>query len=322
VNEVRVHYDQHGEGTPVLALHGAGVDHRELMASLEPAFEPLTGYRRIYLDLPGMGRTPAPPSVDSADAVLDVLLSFVDALVGDEPFLVVGHSAGGYYAQAIADRRPAQVLGLALICPLLAGIHDVPEHSVRRRSGEIGDDEFRDYFTVQTPEMLARYDRYVRPGAELADQEALARIGERSLRKWGSLVALTSAYSKKPSELMLTSLVRANFCESIAVRQNLPQHRLDMFLIGLLSSVDAALNTPMAQILEQTCVSDAVRTVLLNDPAAPRDLTRMYALALACERGAWGTVVKASAGLRLTQGDIATVYWQSVHLRPDLTRLP
>jgi EAL and modified HD-GYP domain-containing signal transduction protein len=162
---------------------------------------------------------------------------------------------------------------------------------------------------------LFRYLNSVTPGARhnLASvQDALARLGERSLRKWGSLVTLTSAYSKKPSELMLTSLVRANFCESIAVRQNLPQHRLDMFLIGLLSSVDAALNTPMAQILEQTCVSDAVRTVLLNDPAAPRDLTRMYALALACERGAWGTVVKASAGLRLTQGDIATVYYDAL----------
>jgi hypothetical protein len=52
--------------------------------------------------------------------------------------------------------------------------------------------------------------------------------------------------------------------------------------------------------------------VLLNDPAAPKDLTRMYALALACERGAWGTVVKASAGLRLTQGDIATVYYDAL----------
>ena len=145
-----------------------------------------------------------------------------------------------------------------------------------------------------------------------AIQQALVLLGERPLRKWGSLVAVTSMYSKKPSELMVTSLVRANFCEAIAARQNLPQHQLDMFLIGLLSSIDAVLNMPMAEILEQTCVSDNVRTVLLNDPAAPKELSRMYALALACERGAWGTVVKTSAGLRLTQSDIATVYYDAM----------
>jgi EAL and modified HD-GYP domain-containing signal transduction protein len=162
---------------------------------------------------------------------------------------------------------------------------------------------------------LFRYLNSANPGARRtvsSVQQALGLVGEGPLRKWGALVLQTSMYSKKPSELLVTSLVRANFCETIAIRQNLPQHQLDMFLIGLLSSVDAVLNTPMAQILEQTCVSDAVRQVLLNDPAAPKELARMYALAFACERGAWGTVVKASAGLRLTQGDIATVYYNAL----------
>jgi pimeloyl-ACP methyl ester carboxylesterase len=100
-------------------------------------------------------------------------------MVGNQPFLVAGHSAGGYYAQAIAGRRPQQVAGLALLCPLLAGLHDVPEHEVVHRSGDIGDAEFRGYFTVQTPQTLDRYERYVAPAAALADQSALARIGER-----------------------------------------------------------------------------------------------------------------------------------------------
>lgn len=174
-----VHYAEQGEGVPVLALHGAGVDHCEVMACLDPVFDAFRGYRRIYPDLPGMGRTPAPETIRSADDVLDVLLAFIDRVVGDRPLLLAGHSAGGYYAQAITGRRPEQVVGLALLCPLLAGIRDVPEHEVRYGSGDIGDAEFRDYFTVQTPETLDRYERYVEPGAGLADQAALARIGER-----------------------------------------------------------------------------------------------------------------------------------------------
>ena len=38
----------------------------------------------------------------------------------------------------------------------------------------------------------------------------------------------------------------------------------------------------------------------------------MYQLALACERGAWGSVVQASMGLRLTQSDIATIYYDAL----------
>lgn len=177
--DVPIHFVERGAGLPVLALHGAGVDHREVMACLDPVFDELAGYRRIYPDLPGMGRTPAPETVASADDVLDVLLAFADGVVGDQPLLVAGHSAGGYYAQAIAERIPEQVTGLALLCPLLAGIHDVPEHDVVVGSADLGDADFRDYFTVQTATTLDRYERYVAPAGRLVDQEALARIGAR-----------------------------------------------------------------------------------------------------------------------------------------------
>jgi pimeloyl-ACP methyl ester carboxylesterase len=178
VRGVPVHYAARGEGAPVLALHGAGVDHHEVLACLEPVFEAAPGYRRIYPDLPGTGRTPAPETITSGDDVLEVLLAFVDAVVGDEPLLVVGHSAGGYYAQAIAARRRDQVAGLALVCPLLAGLRDVPEHVVVRGAGDIGSEEFRRYFTVHTPRTLSRYARYVAPAARMTDEAALARIGE------------------------------------------------------------------------------------------------------------------------------------------------
>lgn len=179
VGDVPVHYVERGEGTPVLLLHGAGVDHRDVLGALDPVFEAGTGHRRIYPDLPGMGRTPAPETIKSADDVLDVLLGLIDAVIGDQPLLVAGHSAGGYYAQAIARQRPEQVIGLALLCPLLAGIHSVPAHAVEPGSGSIGNAEYRDYFIVRTAETLDRYERYVEPGARLADQVALARIGER-----------------------------------------------------------------------------------------------------------------------------------------------
>jgi hypothetical protein len=74
VNGSPIHYAEEGGGTPVLALHGVGVDHREIRAGLEAAFADRSEYRRIYPDLPGMGRTPLPATVGSNDDVVDVLL--------------------------------------------------------------------------------------------------------------------------------------------------------------------------------------------------------------------------------------------------------
>lgn len=173
-----VHVVAHGSGRPVLVLHGAGVDHREAEACFEPALDG-AGLRRFYPDLPGSGRTAAPDTVRSADDVLELLLDLADAVTGGARFLLAGHSAGAYYARAMAARRPEQVAGLALVCPLLHGVRDVPAHRVVAGSPGLGDDEFRGYFVLHTPEMLDRYDRFVAPAAALVDVEAMDRIGAR-----------------------------------------------------------------------------------------------------------------------------------------------
>ncbi|WP_405486421.1 alpha/beta fold hydrolase [Streptomyces sp. NBC_00096] len=190
-HEVVIHYVEHGTGRPVLVLHGAGVDHREAEACFEPLLHGTAGLRRIYPDLPGTGRTAAPETLRSADDVLDALLAFADEATGGTGgtggtgYLLIGHSAGAYFAQAMAARRPAQVAGLALVCPLLPGLREVPEHRAAigaggtGGTGGIGDEVFRSYFVIQTPEMLDRYERYVAPAAALVDESALERIGER-----------------------------------------------------------------------------------------------------------------------------------------------
>ena len=102
IDDVAVHYIEHGSGMPVVALHGSYSALQEVEGFLEPVFRHRSGFRRIYLDLPGMGDTPAPARIRSSNDVLDLVLGFVDAVIGDEAFLVVGHSAGGYLARGVA----------------------------------------------------------------------------------------------------------------------------------------------------------------------------------------------------------------------------
>jgi EAL and modified HD-GYP domain-containing signal transduction protein len=152
-------------------------------------------------------------------------------------------------------------------------------------------------------------------------RQALVLMGERPLRKWGSLVALTNLNQRKPAELILMCLVRANFCERIAKVENLPDRQLDMFLVGLLSAIDAVLDMSMEQVLAQMSIIGDVSAVLLNQPTAPKDLLQIYKLTLACERGAWGTVTHDVAGLHLTQSEMAMMWYEAITWADEVLRI-
>ena len=181
---------EHGTGVPVLALHGWTPDHRLMLGCLEPVFADRAGYRRLYPDLPAMGASPAPPEIASSDDVLATVQDFVDDTLGDTPFLLVGESYGGYLARALARSRPAQVRGLALICPIGTAVENaerrVPPPQVLRPDPDLlaatdarAAAEFADMAVVQTPETLRRFREEILVGLDVADTAAMARIRQR-----------------------------------------------------------------------------------------------------------------------------------------------
>lgn len=187
---VALNFVAEGDGCPVLALHGWTPDHRLMLGCLEPIFAGRPGYRRLYPDLPGMGRSPAPPSIASSDDLLDAVQDFVDEAIGETPFLLVGESYGGYLARALTRSRTGQVLGLALICPVGAALEHaertVPDRQVLRPDPEVLaclDDrtaaEFAETAVVQTPQAARRFSAEVMIGLDLADAAAMARIRQR-----------------------------------------------------------------------------------------------------------------------------------------------
>ncbi|MCJ1334243.1 hypothetical protein MMC10_010951 [Thelotrema lepadinum] len=107
-----------GSGTPVLIVHGWEMDSSVEALEFEPIFNSLSGFRRIYVDLPGMGSTPA-GNIQNLDDIQLRLNHFVDTVISTSKFLVIGTSCGGYHARALASKYRKQVDGLLLRVPLV-----------------------------------------------------------------------------------------------------------------------------------------------------------------------------------------------------------
>src|SRR5262245_30298586 len=91
-----------GEGFPVLIIHGWEMQGRAEEVDFEPIFSATPGLRRIYVDLPGMGTTPA-NGVKNLDDMYHRVVQFIDARLAGARFSLVGSSCGGYLARALAQ---------------------------------------------------------------------------------------------------------------------------------------------------------------------------------------------------------------------------
>jgi len=181
VDGTAVHVVAHGPAGAdhtVVALHGFGVDHRVLMVPAEPVLSSRSAsWRRIYLDLPGHGRTPAPESLWGADAVLAVVTGVVERLV-EGPLAVMGLSYGAHLARGLASRLSDRVSGLALVVPVTVvdpALRRVPPRVVLERDpallARVGQevlDSPDGVLVRQTEEVWAREEIATFPGLALA----------------------------------------------------------------------------------------------------------------------------------------------------------
>ena len=133
VKNVDIFYKIYGEGKPVVMLHGFSIDHRIMEGAMEPIFKKTKGYKRIYFDLPGMGKTKNYESIQNADQVLQLIFEFIDLKIPNQNFILTGLSYGGYLSRGIINKRPELVDGLILICPVgetERSKRELPEHQI------------------------------------------------------------------------------------------------------------------------------------------------------------------------------------------------
>ncbi|MDV2686432.1 alpha/beta hydrolase [Alkalihalophilus lindianensis] len=176
-----IFYEVIGEGTPILILHSLGTDHRSMKAWVEPIFKDINGYKRIYIDLPAHGNSVIDEKLRSTNDMLLNILDFIDTVLPNKIFSLIGFSFGGYLAQGILHLRQNQVKS---ICLLASALHlkerTLPEKVTLEKDDGILTDfnsdirsAFETLFVYQNKENLACFLREIQPGRLLANREFL-----------------------------------------------------------------------------------------------------------------------------------------------------
>ena len=181
-------YEITGSGTPVLIIHGWGISRLTMKGAFEPVFTELEGYKRYYIDLPGMGDS-AHGDVKNSDDMLDLIHGFAVDVIG-EPFIIIGQSYGGLLTRGFVNKYPDLIKKLILLVPCI--IPGVRQGRVEPLTVVEKDDELlssltkdeRDNFTMMnvmlTKEVWERYNKYLLPALNSADWDYLNNVLEGS----------------------------------------------------------------------------------------------------------------------------------------------
>ncbi len=117
-------------------------------------------------------------------------------------------------------------------------------------------------------------------------KHALRVLGEGAARKWCSLIL-----------------------EQVGREAGLGSRDMDLFLTGLLSTLDSLLGQPMEEALAHMPVSNEIRHTLCGRRTS---LSAVWALALAYERGQWGELKELAEQADVSVGRLPGLYRNSV----------
>lgn len=130
-------------------------------------------------------------------------------------------------------------------------------------------------------------------------REALVLLGIENTRRWATLTAMCSLEGKT-SELTVAALLRGRFCELAGVQLGLDGSQL--FTVGMFSLLDAMMDAPLEEALDQLPFPSHIRDALLRHEGV---MGRILSAALALEAG-------SAAGVPSIVEEPGNVYTQAL----------
>jgi pimeloyl-ACP methyl ester carboxylesterase len=231
-----IHYETRGEGKPFIMLHGGGPDRRSMIGCMEHVLKKRKGWQRIYLDLPGMGKTPAEEWITNSDQMLEIVLKFINAVIPNQHFILAGDSYGGHLARGIIYRTPKKVDGLLLICPVTKASRTertLPNHVTLVKSDSLPSDlypqetqMFKSFAVVQTQKIFERTRKEILPGLKIADMKFLDKIESRGYPFTFDVDASSIMFEKPTLILVGRQDSMVGYHDSLNILENYPRATL------------------------------------------------------------------------------------------------
>jgi pimeloyl-ACP methyl ester carboxylesterase len=126
---LRIAFERHGRGPPLVLLHGVLVDRRHWRRQIDDLSADFTV---IAWDAPGHGRSADPPETWRTTDFVGCLAAFIDAIGVERPH-VMGLSWGGGLALALYGQRPDLPRTLVLAAAYAGWAGSLPADEVARR---------------------------------------------------------------------------------------------------------------------------------------------------------------------------------------------
>jgi pimeloyl-ACP methyl ester carboxylesterase len=188
IKEVKIYYEVHGEGNPLLMIQGYGGSSEDWNSQEPRAMELSKHYKVILIDSRGTGRSSASTEEFTIEAMADDAAALLDHLKLSRAH-VLGTSMGGMIAQELAIKYPEKVDGLLLLYTGPGGhLYDLPgqRESLRKlswsfkppvgMSPEDVTDEilrlayYKDYLTLNRDKLKSAVVEYPTPSSTLERQ--------------------------------------------------------------------------------------------------------------------------------------------------------
>lgn len=149
-------------------------------------------------------------------------------------------------------------------------------------------------------------------------RHAMVLLGESEVRKWASLVLFTFIGHDKPSEVIVTSLIRARMCEALATHTNLKGCESELFFVGMFSMLDVLIGRPLREILDSMRLTNDVKNALLGMKSKYREV---FDLVVNYQSGNWEQFAKSAKKLSLDQTTVPKLYLESVEWADQIASL-
>ncbi len=149
-------------------------------------------------------------------------------------------------------------------------------------------------------------------------RHAMVLLGESEVRKWASLVLFTFIGNDKPSEVIVTSLIRARMCEALAGQCDLKGCESELFFVGMFSMLDVLIGRPLREILSSMRLSSDVKNTLLGMKSRYKEVFEMV---VNYQTGNWERFERGARKLSLNEGIVPKLYLESVDWADQIASL-